>query len=279
MRVLSPAASKLLRNAPRARLEPRPVPPRWRSLDWQELLVARGWLDSSELARADAATRNEALALLSSALTYPLTATAALASVVPDKGTVSVCVLGARAEASLPAHFWSEARDLLGCRELTVLFCGPKACVPVAVANSDPHLTLVHPSEGQLFHQSSLGRSLLGAPGVGEEPPPALPDAFLCFNPGLGHRGWERAWEPTVRAMRRAGRPILLTALGQHDAEADRGFLIRCDAGSEQGREAQPLPRYAPNSWASMVDTARGSGGIPSRANALVALLGGDQAT
>lgn len=273
----SAAAAKLLRNAPRARLEKRPVPPQWRSLDWEQLLVARGWLDGSELARADVATRNEALALLSSALTYPLTAAAALVSAAPGEGTVSVCVVGARAEASLPAYFWSEARELLGCRQLTVLFCGPKACVASAVANADPQLALVHPSEGQLFHESALGRSLLGTPGVAAGVAlPDAPDAFLCFNPGLGHSGWERAWEPTVRAMRRAHRPIVLSALGQHDAEADLGFLGRC--GAELGRPEPPLPRYAPNPWASLVDTGGGNGGPPSKANALVALLREDQA-
>src|SRR6056297_342695 len=96
----SAAAASLLRSAPRARLEPRPVPPQWRSLGWEELLVARGWLDGSELARADTATRHEALALLSSALTYPLTAAAALTSSVPEGSPLSVCVVGARAEAS-----------------------------------------------------------------------------------------------------------------------------------------------------------------------------------
>jgi len=271
----SAAAAKLLRNAPRGKAVPR----QWQSLDWKEFLLARGWLGRSDFDGADASVQEEVVQLLSTALTYPVTAAAALSSEdlrVNGAPPCHVCVVGARAEASLPAIFWSEMRELLQLDELRVDFVGPKACVaPVASANQ---LRLVHPVVGELFHESALGRRLLAGASSSNGAGEGTPDAFLCFNPGLGHPGWERAWEPTVRALLSARRPIVLSALGAHDADSDLAFwrdhvLSTATAAATLESAPTPTPVYSPNPWASLVDTAAGVGGPASRANALLALL------
>ena len=283
-RAPSAAAASLLRSAARPGRRAQPAPAQWQSLDWTELLIARGWLDRSELAAAGTRVQAEALELLSSALTYPVTAAAALVSLLPrTDGECSGYVVGARAEASLPAHVWSEARQLLGCEALSLSFCGPKAPVPSPIPNRDTHLQLLHPPKGQLFHESVLGQKLLNSTSTEADDATvdsrshdaAIPDAFLCFNPGFGHPGWERAWEPTLRAMLNSRRPMLLSALGPHDAEHDQAFWrshVHIGTNTHNFGMLQS-PVYVPNPWASLVDTGASDGGPTSRANALVALI------
>lgn len=50
-------------------------------------------------------------------------------------------------------------------------------------------------------------------------------DAFVLFNPGLGHRNLQRSWDPTIDVLRGLHRPVLLTAHSALDAARDSHHL------------------------------------------------------
>ena len=195
---------------------------RWhdREIDgWRDFLLARGWVRRDTFESAAGEAQDAAVALLSSALTYPLTLAHALRE-LPER----LCVIGARAERTLPASVWSELCVLTPCTarctiELTGLTEVPPA-TPQERHLREPALSLLQPRGGTLFHDSDLGRALLSQ----DDPANFADTTFVLYNPGLGEPGWQRAWASTVRAVARSGRPIVLTGLSSHDAERDRAF-------------------------------------------------------
>lgn len=62
-----------------------------------------------------------------------------------------------------------------------------------------------------------------------------LPDAFVMFNPGVGHPFLRSNWRPTIEAVLTSGRPILLTAFSEEDQQRDLEVLnaIATDAQME----------------------------------------------
>lgn len=58
-----------------------------------------------------------------------------------------------------------------------------------------------------------------------EIPDKTLPDAFVMFNPGVGHPFLKSNWRPTIEAVLKSGRPILITAFSQEDQERDLEVL------------------------------------------------------
>ena len=234
---------------------------------WQRYLTERGWLSASAMDSADNQSQLAGLAVLSAALTFP--AAIARSWDVLTSGQTDrpwrLHAVGARAEAALPVHIWSELSLLTGAKSIDLEFSGPAAApkgVDVSRAWVGPdghhlHLKLTHPD---LFHRSELGQALLARaradagidagtppPSSSSPPPPSsssssptllplpLPDAFVLFNPGLGEPGWERAWSPTMRALLASGRPILMTALSRTDAARDAAFLEQMDWGHGGG--------------------------------------------
>ena len=219
------------------------VPANWRSMDWPSLLLARGWLQHEAYEAAEVAARKAAVDLLTGGLTFPYT----LASVGLFCGgagqSVRICVVGARAEASMPLPLWREALCLAGWGALRVDMVGPK--VSDTKARDDDRGVSVVP-EAALFHESALHRAHLS----GAE----LPDAFVLFNPGLGEPGWDRAWAPTVRALLALRRPVLLTALSASDAEQDAAFWsAAATREGGKGHAARAGLEYAENPWASLL--------------------------
>lgn len=246
--------------------KPTAAPPRgWRELGWRDYLLQRGWL-TPDFARADTAAQHAAVSLLPMALTFPLTLAHhwhRLGLAGADGAPARICVIGARAEAALPLHIWDEAGVLLGDTQLEIEFSGP-AAAPEGVAREQRsgRVLLRAPGEATLFHRTVLGRALLrsaddgAGSGAAERAPfdggPALPDAFVCFNPGLGMPKWEQAWAPTLRAIEAANRPVLLTALSAQDAARDDAFLQASSAFHPmQGAlvEAAVAAPYEHNPW------------------------------
>ncbi|KAL1500395.1 hypothetical protein AB1Y20_013052 [Prymnesium parvum] len=230
------------------------------TLSWPELLVLRGWLDTSAQ-HVSADTRHAALATLTAALTYPVTCAHVWARAGLRGPAGAIGVIGARAEASLPAPLWREAAELTGA-SLRLEMSGPAAKGKAAPLEERGRgrVAIVQPAPPRLFHETELGRALLR----GEAPPPtarSLPDLFVLFNPGLGEPGWERAWGPTVAALHRSGRPVALTALSPADAQRDSSFW-----------EAATGARldYQTNRWASLAAEPDGS-----CCNSLLALVDG----
>lgn len=240
------------------------VPANWRSMDWPSLLLARGWLQHEAYEAAEATAREAAVDLLTGGLTFPYT----LASVGQRFGggagqPVRICVVGARAEASMPLPLWREALCLAGWDALRVDMVGPK--VSDTKARDDGRGVSVVP-EAALFHESALHRAHLS----GAE----LPDAFVLFNPGLGEPGWDRAWAPTVHALLALRRPVLLTALSASDAEQDAAFWSLA-AAREGGNGQAAVPvglEYAANPWTSLLAADVRGNDEPGASNRLITL-------
>ena len=272
-RILAAATPLLGRPAPtlstrawRLLHEPRPD-----GDAWPDYLLDRGWLNEQEFMAADERTRHVAMEILSAALTFPLTVARAWPLLdLPSGPSVRLGVVGARAEAALPEHFWAELALLVGGHSidasprtqftLDIEFSGP-ASAPTSV----PQRRVVNTANGSamsmalgeadLFHRGTSGQALLAAAkGELDIAQCDVPDAYVLFNPGLGEPGWERAWRPTLRALDAANRPMLFTALSPSDAARDVNFI--------EAMQADRIPRlsvrnaevaYAENPFASLM--------------------------
>ena len=199
---------------------------------WRDYLLERNFLNAKAFASAPTEAQDAALAALSAALTFPLTMARSFSALFPNQPSPAnprLMVVGARAEATLPLHFWGELALLTETPSLSIDCCGPAAMpgnTPVHQAwtsNDGQHRLTVTLRDASLFHESSMGKALLKGQALAAHD--ELPDAFVLFNPGLGEPGWERAWGPSIRALHAADRPMLLTALSPSDAERDRSFI------------------------------------------------------
>ena len=180
-----------------------------KSATWRQLLVDRGWVRPTEFAAAPSDAQEAAVLLLSSALTYPLSLAAACHALTPSTngGTIDadadgrgghgmrrLCVVGSRAEAALPAHFWAELGHFgPECAEpLTLTMTGladAPAPGPTPAAPHQQTVVIEQAPRGQPFHKTTLGAALLQADPRAESAQFAeefaeLPDAFVLFNPG-----------------------------------------------------------------------------------------------
>lgn len=266
------AAARAILTEPRARvsaavMQQLATPPQGQpSAAWHAYLASRGWL-SDRFAAADVADQQAGLSILSTSLTFPLTVARHWPSLRRtsdgNEKAWTLCVVGSRAESTLPTKIWKELAVLIGVESLHVSFVGPKAAPPGVEAerewrSPDGHtLRLSLPADGgDLFHRSKMGRALLKGALKGGLPcselQATLPDAFVLFNPGTGEPGWEKAWAPTMRALSAAQRPLLMTALSTGDAARDAHFIAEHvdEAAAAPFRAASAT--YAQNPFASL---------------------------
>ena len=247
--------------------------------NWVRFLLGRGWLNEQRFSAADASTRHAAVAALSAALSFPLTVAAAWPQLFDSKAvsgkSLRLCVVGARAEASLPVHFWRELALLTSATDLTVELCGPASAghkpVPTTRkwASGTQQLELTRLEPPGFFHDSPEGRALLTGSAA------SVTDAFILFNPGLGEPGWERAWRGTVAALAASQRPLLFTAMGVDDAQRDAAFLAS-DSSSKTAPALADAPPYTANPWSS---TLSDHDDAAERSNALFRVVQGWGAT
>ena len=149
--------------------------------------------------------------LVSHVLSAPLTVSQHFPS---QHRTQRVCIVGARAEATLPVEYWKEiliANNTAFPLNWTLDFVGPQvltASNTVTLRNDDA-LTLQWTHSGYLHEMMD---------------PPEW-DGFVLLNPGLGHDHLKQGWIPTLEFMFKTGKPILLTAHSERDAQRDAKLL------------------------------------------------------
>jgi hypothetical protein len=178
---------------------------------WQE--ACRKWDFSS--VKNNPHEREWAQRLVSHVLSAPLT----LAHHFPSqKPSLRICLVGARAEATLPLDYW---REILVASNITnndsslrweLDFCGPDV---VAVQN---HVTLKHDT-------STLTINWLNSGYLHDMTDMPLWDGFALFNPGLGHDHLRQGWLPTLELVLKTRKPVLLTAHSERDAHRDATLL------------------------------------------------------
>ncbi|OQR83239.1 hypothetical protein ACHHYP_14924 [Achlya hypogyna] len=146
-----------------------------------------------------------ALRVLSAAYSYPMTLRHYLPALDLAKTNdlrPELFVLGARAEAMMPRHMWS----VLAPSQLRLKMIGNHVPVlrklPPEGADDAVHVSFC----SQLFH---------------EMPTVAAPDAFVLFNPGLGHPALRALWAPTLRLALASRKPLLITCFSATDLHRD----------------------------------------------------------
>ena len=203
--------------------------------------------------------RENAKALVSHILSAPLTLASQSKHIIQhcangntknDSLEFNWCCVGARAEASIPLMYWKEflmssraslvsedCGSFLSKRNLAISldFIGPD--IPPKLSEQ----SVVIP-EGQVDNNDSYATSLFlrGCHrGYFHENPVKEKlnswDAFLLFNPGLGHSNLQKSWEPTLNLILDRGhertsntpRVLLLTAHSEHDMDRDAAILTK----------------------------------------------------
>jgi hypothetical protein len=177
-----------------------------------------------------------ALRIMSHMLTFPLTLAYALQQLhtcyllgkssrssnsAPSAGLNIVCI-GARAEASLPVHLWTEA--VLACKGIlgssgSLSFIGPELQLPQSLPNSN---TLQHTVQhnGTALNLQWQKR-MYHATDSGDH----IADVYVLYNPGLGHPALSSNWCTTIDAVISTGKLIILTAHSELDAARDAQWL------------------------------------------------------
>ena len=186
-----------------------------------------------------------------------------LDSLTFDRKNLKWCCLGARSEASLPSEYWKELLILMEHYDrsrfhrrhshnvdvhnpgnsqsvqpnvtplhLQIDFCGPDmdarrpdVCITTTTNSTSSTLTLRWVFQGKYhdYHDNHAAA----------EDGSTNYDAFLLFNPGVGHPNLRDDWRPTLDLLLGQGRQhqhqqrprVLLTAHSEYDASRDAAFL------------------------------------------------------
>ncbi|KAJ1446319.1 hypothetical protein M885DRAFT_547000 [Pelagophyceae sp. CCMP2097] len=215
-------------DAARALLQP----PAYSAGASPDLTSLQAFLDARQWHVPDS---DEARALVTQALTYPLT----LAAHARELGLVDeacIVVVGARAEASLPTPLWAELLVAVpSVRRWHVHFVGPD----VSPGRRDGRVAARY---GGSTLRLSAERVTVEAPADldvpaaadGDSPagPRRRPDAIVLYNPGVGHHKLEAGWRRGIAAVRASRLPLLLTSHSALDERRDLDALAACLGGA-----------------------------------------------
>lgn len=195
---------------------------------------------------------------------------------------VAVVCIGARAESTLPPSFWRETLFALpGVSGLDLHLIGPELSLPAGLApateSGNPtggSLATVHVGDrtADLSWTRAVLRHTTGtcvgvtqgeadegegvraeaaanaAAGAIADRAVARADAFVLFNPGLGHPHLREGWEGAAERLIASGKPIIVSCHSQVDLERDARRLSeigeRCyGEGWATGRGVEIFPR------------------------------------
>ena len=151
----------------------------------EDYLERRGWIVPEE-------SHDHAISLISHVLTAPLS--------LPLDCSSVVC-LGARSESQLPVHYWQERPDV---RQIDLV--GPEMTPQQGRAGTTTGQTLRWPHRG-LYHEWA-------------DAPACDYDAYVLFNPGIGHEHLRESWKPTLDMLLQ--KVLVCTAHSERDAERDQ---------------------------------------------------------
>ena len=235
----------------------------WRGWNIETVLREHGVDENKQLI-------DDAIGLLSHPLTFPLTLARHWQKLCNSSSSNSknfrICCVGARAECTLPDEYWRElliATLAIDDSQVTIDFIGPD--VPAQVKSKtitlDNHFNedTTQPSGRQLamnFHSSFLHEVVLKivrSQQIETDQIRNVWDAFVLFNPGLGHPHLAKQWLPTLKFLIRTTNPILFTAHSTIDAERDRLVLEQLLAVDRNNGSNHSI-EYEPNPYASRLE-------------------------
>ncbi|KAE8912015.1 hypothetical protein PF005_g2802 [Phytophthora fragariae] len=186
------------------------------SSDWGGDHHLTSWTDYLKLYKPDERWLEDAkaLRLLSSAYSYVLTLSRFLPELMlAEKAKFELHVVGARAEAMMPRYLWDELSFFHPGQQFAIKLVGDH--VPVMSARKKTSTTRENENEfvelqliNGLYHKIETRK--LGTP-----------DAFVLYNPGIGHPHLRESWEPTIQAVLASCKPVLITSFSLEDQQRD----------------------------------------------------------
>mmetsp|Transcript_35570 Transcript_35570/g.36264 ORF Transcript_35570/g.36264 Transcript_35570/m.36264 type:complete len:333 (-) Transcript_35570:34-1032(-) len=200
----------------------------------------------------------QAVRTLSSLFTFPTTLAHGINSIYKEGHyeTLSVCILGARAEHSLPRSWWLET--LIMCPNITSLnitMLGPGILHSPPPFHSDSTVLWRKPfsssTSSTMNNHTSQRRVVVrtlkdGGHRLFSQLPDTLRDSillssdlFVLFHPGLGSPQHKEDWSATLRLLLESRKHILCTALDEMDLERDLTCLL--DTALQEDGLAQEL--------------------------------------
>lgn len=168
--------------------------------------------------------------LLSQLLTFPLTLSNSIHHVFPSMDETflfddfRVSIIGARAESSLPLHWWRHALFMQSfARKLSLRFIGPGLGVNPSIVRNQAEWSW----QNKLGPRSIAMKSDIKKDSIvlheHSEVETLLRDThlFVLFNPGMGSKALKEYWKPTVELLLTSRKPVLCTALNEEDLRTD----------------------------------------------------------
>lgn len=209
-----------------------------------------------------------AVGLVSHPLTFPLT----LGRFVSQEfaGTslrkkLRVCVVGARAEVTLPVQYWRELLVVTMNQNIDfrIDFVGPDVPLKSSTVRRVPLDEGSEHTEHSLvmemrFKQAYLHRAILdevkSSKDNGSNTPDKIKDQwdmFVLFNPGIGHPNLAKHWTPTLKFLAKTKKPTLITAHSDLDSERDLKIVEQILSRDVAGEKL----RYRKNPFSSRLES------------------------
>ncbi|RQM15826.1 hypothetical protein DD237_003029 [Peronospora effusa] len=187
-----------------------------------------------------------ALRLMSSAYSYVMTLSRFLPELVDtdNRQKVELHVIGARAEAMSPRYLWDELSFFYPRKQFDIKLVGDQVPImsarkktPTTKENELIRLEMIH----GLYHK--IGPRNL-----------TTPDAFVLYNPGVGHPRLRENWKLTLQTVLASCKPLLITSFSLEDQQRDIAALQDLVASSPALKQHKLRFRCRPkqNSFCSL---------------------------
>jgi len=201
----------------------------------------------------------EAQRVISGLLTYPLTLSFGVNNIFPFLlQNISISVIGARAEHSLPRIWWQEMlRTCSKVQHIELQMVGPGTRVNKNVkatkvikwrhkSNTD-----IEHNNGEIINNELIEKSIQictdGDQQLHEMTDLKLnkilleTDLFVLFNPGLNSPYLQSNWKPTLQLLFDTKKPVLVTAFSETDMQRDVNYLNELAAELDDQDLGSPL--------------------------------------
>jgi len=127
---------------------------------------------------------------------------------------LTVCIVGARQEAAIPARVWQELSLICPSVHFDLHFVGPE----ISAKSVRPREYLSNAQLSLSYERCRLEEMELQVPDV---------DLFVLFHGGIGFQNetGNDEWAPALEVLFASGKPLLFTAFSAEDAARDEAYI------------------------------------------------------
>ena len=203
-----------------------------------------------------------AVGLVSHPLTFPLTLGSFVNQEFAGASTrekLRVCVVGARAECTLPVQYWRELLVVTMHQNIDfqIDFVGPDVPLKsskVRTVPLDEHSQVIEMRFKRSYLHKAIFDELKSQKDNGDNTPEKIKnkwDMFVLFNPGIGHPHLAKCWTPTLKFLAKTKKPTLITAHSEIDSERDLKIVQQMLSHDVAGEKLQ----YKKNPFSSRLES------------------------